>query len=145
MKRITLSLAVLGMLAVFNAPASASDLSVFLRGGYHRGHQIARQNHAAHHQDLDHRAFHRELDHREAHRYPMTYNQHGRLHDALDHEAFHDQLEHRSAHQTRAYQPTFRPTYRPNYGPGYGFSYPYGGGYSSGCSPRSGISFSFGF
>ena len=112
MKRIVLSLAALGILSVFNAPANASDLSVLLRrlayGGHHGRHQVARENHAVHHDDLEHRAVHRELDHRTAHRYPMTYRQHGSLHDGLDHEAYHDGVEHRSAHRTRAYSPYAR-------------------------------------
>ena len=122
MKRITLSIAVLGMLAVFNAPATASDFSVFLRGISYGSHHVARQNHSRHHDDLNHRAVHRELDHNEAHRYPMSYRQHGRLHDSLNHEELHDNLEHGSAHRTRAYRPTYRNRYY----------------------PRSGISFSFG-
>ncbi|MDP6554155.1 MAG: hypothetical protein QGG71_05780 [Pirellulaceae bacterium] len=124
MKRIALSFAVLGVLAVFNAPATASDLTVFLRGVSFGRHRVAQQNHTRHHKDLGHRAYHREFDHNEAHRYPMSYRQHGRLHDSLNHEAYHDNLGHRSAHRTRAYQPS-RSYYYYYY-------------------PRSGISFSFG-
>jgi hypothetical protein len=122
MKRIALSFAVLGMLAVFNAPATASDFTVFLRGGSFGRYYVAQQNHARHHQDLGHRAYHRELEHNEAHRYRMSYGQHGRLHDSLNHEAYHDSVEHGSAHRTRAYRPSYRYYY-----------------------PRSGISFLFGF
>ena len=108
MKRIALSLAalgVLGVLAVFNAPATASDLSVLLRGLSYGSHHVARENHARHHDDLEHRDYHRELDHRSAHRSPMTHRQHGELHDGLNHEAYHDHREHRSAHRNRAYSP----------------------------------------
>ena len=108
MKRIALSLAALGILSVFNAPAEASDLSMLLNGISHGGHYVARENHARHHDDLEHRDVHRELDHRVAHRNPMTYRQHDSLHDGLEHEAFHDRLEHRSAHRTRAYSPYSR-------------------------------------
>jgi len=105
MKRIALSLAALGVLAVVNTPATASDLSVLLRGMFYDGHNVVRENHVRHHDDLEHRGYHQELDHRTAHRYPMTYRQHDNLHDNLDHDAFHDDLEHRSAHRSRAYSP----------------------------------------
>ncbi len=119
MKRLVLSLAALGVLAIFSAPATASDFY------YSFGRQIARDNHARHHDDLDHRAFHRELDHREAHRHPMTHRQHDRLHDVLDHDAFHDELEHRAAHRSGAYYPRRGITYDACRGFGYqgrGFS-----------------------
>ena len=132
MKRIALSLAALGMLAVFNAPASASDLTVLLRGRAFGRHLAAVQNHSRHHEDLNHRSYHRELDHNEAHRYSMSYRQHGRLHDSLNHDAYHDNVEHNSAHRTRAYRPTYRHTYRPSYHR------------STIYFPRAGFSFSFG-
>lgn len=128
MKRIALSLTVLGMLAVFNAPANASDVTVFLRGGSFGRYLATQQNHNRHHVDLNHRSYHREVDHNNAHRNPMTYRQHGRLHDSLNHEAYHDNVEHNSAHRTRAYRPTYR-------------SYNHR---SSFYFPRSGFSFSFG-
>ena len=49
MKRIALSLAALGMLAVFNTPATASDLSILLRGLSYGSHHVARENHSRHH------------------------------------------------------------------------------------------------
>ena len=112
MKRIALSLAALGMLAVFNAPASASDLTVFLRGGAFGRHLVAQQNHSRHHVDLNHQAYHRDLNHNAAHRYPMSYRQHDGLHDSLNHDAYHDNVEHNSAHRTRAYRPYYRSHHR---------------------------------
>ncbi len=128
MKRIALSLAALGMLAVFNAPASASDLTVFLRGGSFGRYLAAQQNHSRHHEDLNHRSYHRELEHNAAHRYRMSYGQHGRLHDSLTHESYHDAVEHGSAHRTRAYRPTYRSYNRRStiYLPRAGFSFSFG-------------------
>ena len=128
MKRIALSLTVVGILAVFTTSASASDLTVFLRGGAFGRHLAAQQNHSRHHDDLGHRAYHRDLDHNEAHRYRMSYRQHGRLHDSLNHDAYHDNSEHRSAHRTNAYRPSYRSYHNR--------SYIY--------LPRAGISFSWG-
>ena len=116
MKRITLSLVAMGILSAFNvnAPAKASDLSVVLNSLFNGGHQIARENHAQHHDDLEHRSYHRELEHRAAHRYPMTHRQHDGLHDGLEHDAYHDRVEHRSAHRTGAYSPNRSFRYMPH-------------------------------
>jgi len=143
MKSILLGLAVVGTMSALSASAEASDLSVFLRGGSHRGHHVAQQNHARHMQELQHRAYDRELAHHQAHRYPMTRSQHGRLHNALNHEAYHDHLEHRAAHRTHAYQPR---AYQPSYGIGVTSRYGHSSGrYGRSHHPRSGFSLSLGF
>ena len=48
MKRIALSLAALGVLAVFNTPATASDLSVLLRRLSHGQFEAFESGHGTH-------------------------------------------------------------------------------------------------
>jgi hypothetical protein len=95
MRRLLLSIAALGGLALFTNAAAAQPPSY---------------DHDRYHDELEHRAYHRYLDHQDAHRYPMTWRDHERLHDDLDHEAFHDRLEHREFHGQYYYAPVY-PSY----------------------------------